>query len=141
MGHCSVGDLTYESAAYVARYVMKKLTGPEGHAEYSRVDPVTGEVFSIRAPYVTMSRRPGIASSWFEEFHDEVYPSDEVVHKGRRFRPPRFYDNKLPEEALSKLKSKRFLKASERKEDLTHERLRVRDECAIARATRFRREL
>jgi hypothetical protein len=27
LGHASVGDLTFESAAYVARYVMKKVNG------------------------------------------------------------------------------------------------------------------
>ena len=27
MGHASVGDLTYESAAYVSRYIMKKVNG------------------------------------------------------------------------------------------------------------------
>jgi hypothetical protein len=29
MGHCLVGDLTFESAAYVARYVVKKINGQQ----------------------------------------------------------------------------------------------------------------
>lgn len=141
LGHCSVGDLTYESAAYVARYVCKKLTGPEGEVEYSRVDESTGEVTRVCAPYVTMSRRPGVGSTWFEKFSAEVYPSDEVVHKGRRFRPPRFYDGKLSEEELDQVKGKRAARVALRKEDLTPDRLRVREVVADARLSRLRRSL
>lgn len=141
LGHCAVGELNYDSAAYVARYVMKKMTGPEGRVAYERVDPVTGEVFDVAPPYVTMSRRPGVGSLWFDRFKSDVYPSDEVVHLGRRFRPPRFYDGKLPEEELDALKEKRARRVALRREDLTPERLAVRAECADARLSRFRRSL
>lgn len=141
LGHSSVGDLTYESAAYVARYVCSKLTGPEGEKEYSRYDSDTGEVWCVRAPYVTMSRRKGIGSSWFEKFASDVYPSDEVVHKGRRFRPPRFYDNKLPEPDLELLKARRAVRVGQRLEELTPERLEVRDQVARAKFDRLGRNL
>lgn len=141
MGHCSVGELTYESAAYVARYVMKKLTGPQGEAAYSRTCPRTGRRFAVAAPYVTMSRRPGVGSTWFEKFGAEVYPADEVVHKGRRFRPPRFYDSKLSEEVLDGLKAKRLRAAFLRKDELSEDRLEVREVCAVARLSSLRRSL
>lgn len=141
MGHTSVGDLTYESAAYVARYVVGKLTGERGEVEYGRVDTSTGEVWSVRPPYVTMSRRPGVGSTWFEKFASDVYPSDEVVHKGRRFRPPRFYDAKLPEAELDEIKRKRVARVAKRAEDLTYERLKVRDECAEVKVQRSKRDL
>lgn len=141
MGHCSVGELTYESAAYVARYVMKKMTGPEGRVEYERVDPRTGEVFDVAPPYVTMSRRPGVGALWFDRFKSDVFPSDEVVHLGRRFRPPRFYDGKLPEVELEAVKAKRVARVAARKDELTPERLSVRAECAAARLSRSRRDL
>lgn len=141
MGHCSVGDLTYESAAYVARYVVKKLTGAPGAEAYSRVDPSTGEVLPIQAPYVTMSRRPGVGASWFEEFGDEVYPSDEVVHKGRRFRPPRFYDGKLDEAQLAEIRCRRRARVAARAEDLSRERLEAREVCAEARIEALKRSL
>lgn len=140
-GHCSVGDLSFESAAYVARYVLKKLTGPEGEVEYSRVDVETGEYFRVRAPYVTMSRRPGLGAKWFEKYSAEVYPADEVVHAGRRFRPPRFYDGKLSEEDLDQVKAGRIRRAVARREDVTPDRLAVREECAAARLSRLRRSL
>lgn len=141
LGHSSIGDLTYESAAYVARYVVGKLTGELGESEYSRYEVSTGEVWSVRPPYVTMSRRPGIGTAWFEKFSSDVYPSDEVVHKGRRFRPPRFYDSKLSESDLERLKRKRVERVAKRSEDLTYDRLRVRDYIAEAKAKRFERKL
>lgn len=141
MGHVAVGDLTYESAAYVSRYVCKKLTGPEGEAAYSRTCPRTGRAWRVAAPYVTMSRRPGVGSTWFDRFGGDVYPSDEVVHMGRRFRPPRFYDLKLPEAELNALKGKRVSRVARRKEDLSYERLAVREVCAGARLGALKRSL
>lgn len=107
-GFCSVGELTFESAAYVSRYILKKRTGPQAAEAYERVDPDTGECFQVRPEFVCMSRRPGLGSKWFEKFSGDVYPSDEVIFKGRRFRPPRFYDEKLPAEDLKILKARRL---------------------------------
>ena len=38
--------MTFESAAYVARYVMKKVTGDAAEAHYTTVNVETGEDFS-----------------------------------------------------------------------------------------------
>lgn len=138
LGHCLIGDLSYESAAYVARYVVKKLTGPRAEA-YDRVDQVTGELVRIQAPYATMSRRPGLAQSWFDKYHSEVFPSDEVVHKGRRFRPPRFYDTKLSDTDLERVKEGRRARARAHAADQVEERLRVREKVAEAKLDTFSR--
>lgn len=79
------GEVTFESAAYVARYVMKKITGEKAEAHYAGRTP----------EYVTMSRRPGIGSGWFEKYKTDVYPRDGVVNRGIISRPPRFYDDLL----------------------------------------------
>ncbi len=81
-GFASVGDVTFESAAYVARYVVKKITGKPAGAHYG-----------ARLPeYSTMSRRPGIARPWFEQFKSDVFPLDEVVIRGGvKCRPPQYY--------------------------------------------------
>lgn len=135
-GHASLGACTYASAFYVAQYCTKKLTG-ERKAEYG----------GRRPPYATMSRRPGIGSTWFDKFMDDVYPSDEVVHDGKRFRPPRFYDEALAgkspagELLLSDLKAGRAAKARSRSDELSPARLRVRERIAEARLSRFRRSL
>jgi len=93
-GHSSVGSATFESAAYVARYIMKKVTGDAADEHYwTSVDPVTGEVFKLKPEYTTMSRRPGIGKSWFERFGTDVFPKDEVVVRGKKLRPPKYYDS------------------------------------------------
>lgn len=99
-GYCSIGDVTFESAAYVARYCVKKITGAgkevrdaRGLLPYERVDVVSGEVHSVKGEYVTMSRRPGIAKSWFDKYKSDVYPHDYFVRRGGvKMPPPRYFD-------------------------------------------------
>lgn len=81
----TIGDVSFESAAYVARYCLKKVTGPGAEAHYA----------GRAREYVTMSRRPGIGAGWFEKFSSDVYPSDSVVVRGREMLPPPFYDRLL----------------------------------------------
>lgn len=138
-GHVSIGELTYESAAYVARYVMKKAVGQDKR-RYERISE-HGEVYHVRPEYVTMSRRPGIGSGWFSKFKGDVFPSDEVVHRGRRYRPPRFYDERLPEAELEALKLKRRQVAAVHGDELSEERLKVREQVAEARSNNLRRDL
>lgn len=84
-GHSVIGEVTFESAAYVARYVMKKVTGEKSQ-----------EYYGDRLPeYTTMSRRPGIGQAWYEKFSSDVYPHDRVIVRGHATRPPRYYDNLL----------------------------------------------
>lgn len=88
-GFCTIGDVTFESAAYVARYVVKKLLGC-GEDELK-------SHYGNRIPeYVTMSRRPGIASGWFDRFSGDVFPGDFVVSRGGvKCKPPRYYFEKF----------------------------------------------
>lgn len=130
-GYSSIGSVTFESAAYVARYIMKKVTGDESELHYTVVDPETGEVVGHKAPeYTTMSRRPGIASGWFGKFKDDVYPKDFVTVRGKKMRPPRFYDRLLESESpyeLEDIKNARIQKAIPYNENNSPERLRVRE--------------
>lgn len=140
-GYVQIGALTFESAAYVARYVMKKVTGTSAEAHYTRYNSDTGECWSVRPEFITMSRRPGIGSNWFDKFHKDVYPSDEVVHNGKRFRPPRYYDSKLPEPTLEELKERRSRMVGKMRDHLTPDKLRVRETIAAARLSRLHRNL
>jgi len=81
-GFSSVGDLTYESAAYVARYCLKKINGPRAESHYQERVP----------EYTTMSRNPGIANDFIREYYQDIYPKDSVHHKGVALRPSRYYD-------------------------------------------------
>lgn len=88
LGHSMIGSVTFESAAYVARYVMKKVTGKNADLNYVNME--TGE---IRLPeYTTMSRRPGIGRGYFDKYSSDIYPRDYAIMRGMKCRPPKFYD-------------------------------------------------
>lgn len=93
-GNCEIGTVTFESAGYVARYVVKKMKA-DYWRDYAELDTQTGEVVERAREYTTMSRRPGIGVEWYERFRSEVYPADSVVVRGRLCRPPRAYDKRL----------------------------------------------
>lgn len=78
-----IGEVTQKSAAYVARYILKKRKLSESYNHYQGKNP----------EYNTMSRRPGIAHDWYKKFQSDVYPGDFVaMDGGYKSRPPRYYD-------------------------------------------------
>ncbi len=93
-GASEIGSLTFESAGYVARYVMKKVNGKDADKHYERVDVDSGELFDLEPEYASMSRRPGIGAEWIAKYGEETYRDDTVVMRGREMRPPKFYDQK-----------------------------------------------
>lgn len=125
-GYSSIGELTYESAAYVARYVTKKVSGKkkaEGHYEYVTKE---GEV-KEREPEqsVCIPQQVGLGRPWLEKYFNDVYPHDFVVFKERKVKPPRFYDRKAEEwepEMFAKVLRERQRKLSDLREELTIER-------------------
>lgn len=129
-GFSTVGQVTFESAAYVARYVTKKISG----AEYSRVHMVNGKFVPITPEYATMSRRPGIGRGWYDKFRSDVYPSDEVVLRGgKKMKPPKAYDRYFEvdnPEVMAELKLQRTTKAEEKAALESYDRLAVKEECA-----------
>jgi hypothetical protein len=86
IGFAVVAEVTWETCAYTARYVMKKLKGAEA-------DFYTN--FNIQPEFTLMSRKPGIARQYYDE-HPEIYDHEYINIStdkgGRRFRPPRYYD-------------------------------------------------
>lgn len=87
LGRAVISEASFEAAAYVARYCVKKVTGKGSKFHYQGRKP----------EFVTMSRRPGIGSGYFDEFKDNIYPNDEVVPDiGRPASlPPRYFDRLL----------------------------------------------
>lgn len=86
LGYAVAGAVTWETAAYTARYVMKKLQGPEAKF-YSDL--------GIEAPFSLMSRRPGIARQWYDDHPGcaaEFYLTVSTEKGGKKFRPPRYFD-------------------------------------------------
>jgi hypothetical protein len=128
-GHSSIGEVTFDSAAYVARYVMKKVTGDAAAEHYSFIDPETGEVLQKKPEYTTMSRRPGIGRGWYDKYHKEVYPHDSVIMNGHQIKPPKFYDRQLEQihnKEYVRIKRERVKKAKKYVDNNTSSRLRTR---------------
>ena len=125
-GFSIIGDVTFDSAAYVARYIMKKVTGKAAETAYDVVD---GDgVVTTRIPeFTVMSRRPGVGRGWFDKYGQETYAHDNCVVKGRLVRPPRFYDGMfeiLEPERMRAIKSERKRRAAlQRDENLIDRRL------------------
>lgn len=129
-GNHLITDCTFETAAYVARYITKKQNGQAAEKHYNGLKP----------EYITMSRRPGIGAGWYEKFKSDVFPRDEVVIRGKKMRPPRFYDKLFDGESpekMSRIKHLRERRAAEHYENNTPERLAVREVCQLARAKKL----
>jgi len=96
-GFSSVGDVTFESAAYVARYVMKKMK--EENTKGQVIDCETGEVMPRVPEYNKMSLKPGIGANFIDKFRSDVFPNDYVVVNGHKAKPPRYYFKRLEQQA------------------------------------------
>lgn len=144
LGHSMIGDVSFESAAYVARYVMKKVTGKQAAEHY--VNKKTGE---LRLPeFVGMSRggreqgSRGIGYNWYKKFKSDMYPEGRKVVNGFEGRTPRYYDNRFEEEdpeGFARMKAQRN-KLIDFEEAQTY-RLLVREEVTEAKIKQLKREL
>lgn len=95
-GYSSVGDVSFESCAYVARYVLKKRSGSLADDRYNLIDSSTGEVVVISPEYATMSRMPGIGYDFFKSSFRDIYPKDFMTFgDGRKLQPPPYFDKLL----------------------------------------------
>lgn len=133
-GFATVGDVTFESAAYVARYITKKITGDLAEKHYQGRQP----------EYTTMSRRPGIGKLWYENFKGDVFPCDNVVIRGKVMKPPRYYDKQLElsdVQLFAKIKIDRKAKALQNAADNTTARLAVKETCKLAQFQQLKRGL
>lgn len=133
-GLSELGSVSFESAAYVARYIMKKMSGPAAEGHYERVDSSTGEVRQVEREFTSMSRRPGIGRPWLDSFGGEVYPEDGVVVRGRLMKPPRFYDLQFEMADPSAAENVRRVRRMKRvRADESIERMADREKCAEAK--------
>lgn len=90
MGYCTIGEVTFESALYCAKYALKKITGDAAY-DYYQVYDENGEVFSREPEFAVQSKRPGLGGFFFDKFFDEIMNNDSVLVSGREVRVPRYY--------------------------------------------------
>lgn len=126
-GFHTIGAVTFDSAAYCARYVLKKVGGPQADEHYKGRLP----------EYTTMSRRPGIGKNWIETYMEDVYNHDRVVVDHDWIcRPPQYYD-RLHEQlhpdrhAAHKQNRKLATTSTSSRIDKTDERLLSRHKVAL----------
>lgn len=147
-GYAVVGEVTWESAAYVARYCVKKINGPEaekhdpvtGLRPYDRVHPFTGEVNEVLPEYATMSN--GIGKAHFYRYMSDIYPHDEVIINGHTQRPPRYYDDlydSINPAMMETIRQERTQKMNKHAADNTRSRLKQRQTVKTKQATFLKR--
>lgn len=144
MGNCWIGNVTFESCAYVARYILKKVTGEQADDHYKMVDLESGEIHQLQPEYVTMSRRPGIAQGWYDKFKTDVWKNDAVVVRGKEMPPPRRYMLlKEAEDPIghASIKRSRAIRGFRNRANATPERLRVREEIKLSKIQMLKRTL
>lgn len=145
-GFSTLGAVTFDSAAYVARYILKKQTGDMAEAHYfSECSKETGLLtHPIQPEYTTMSRRPGIATEWFKQFKNEIYPDDFIVINGKKMPPPKFYQYlyELDENNnIKSVKKRRKTLSIRRKDDNTYDRLLTKEKVTKAKIKHKQRQL
>jgi len=129
-GFATVGQLNYETAAYTARYILKKITGNLANDHYLRNDEY-GVAFWLQPEYVTMSLKPGIGYDYYQQFKSDIFPADlsAVPGKGIVHKVPRYYQNLLEAndpKTLELVKQLRQRFITEHAHDFTPQRLEAR---------------
>lgn len=108
-GDCTVGEVTFESAGYCARYAAKKLThGHDGEHEYE--------------PIAKRSSHSAIGKKWIEKYYKDVFNLGYVVlPTGATCAIPRYYERWLKKthpdfwkQYVTQSKLKAIKKASEK---------------------------
>lgn len=135
-GNCFIGALTFESAAYVARYIVDKKLGEQ--ASYYQEEGIEPE-------FVRMSRRPGIGSTWYEKYQSDIFPRGyAVIRGGIKSSVPRYYSNKYDlSNPLSMKQIKELRKDAMAKQwrNNTPQRLRIRERIKTQQIISLKRNL
>ena len=135
LGYTYTGEASYKSAAYTARYILKKINGQMSESHYKTIDPKTGEITSEKYPEFTRQslgnkETGGIGKSWYDKFGDtDAHNHDEIIIAGRKHPVPRYYDKILEErdpDRYDTIKRARLRNARQHAENNTPARLKVR---------------
>jgi len=143
-GMTTVGDVTFESAAYVARYVMKKRTGKQSAKHYEVIDLESGEIVVRKAEYNQPSRRPAIGKNWIEKYRTDTYPHGKIIINGKETKAPRYYDKQFERfdpEGYELMQFGRQIEAASNAAENTPRRLAAQEEVAHARLSHLKRTI
>lgn len=143
LGRAVIGDFNYSTAAYTARYVVKKYRGKSPELHYSRTNLATGEQYLLTPEFSIMSLKPAIGRDWYDRYQTDFFPSDKAVHDGKIHPIPKYYVKRLEVSnpmLHKKVKDKRR-KSLQDHPDLTPDRLRVREIVKLSQISMLRRTI
>uniref|UniRef100_UPI004048094F rolling circle replication-associated protein n=1 Tax=Shewanella sp. TaxID=50422 RepID=UPI004048094F len=149
-GFATCGELNYQTAAYTARYIMKKVTGLRAEEHYQKIDTRTGEIYQLQPEYITMSlgrkRGQGIGGSFYEKYQTDFFPADEcpIPGKGVYKSVPNYYERLLQEndpDTHAKIKRRREKFRESRKDEYTGHRLDAKEKVKHAQLQQLKRHL
>lgn len=153
LGNVYIGHVTFESSAYVSRYILKKQLGQNSLKLYyeestdTYYDKETGQDYVGEIPeFVRMSRRPGIGAKYFDIYKEQMYRKGNngivSIRSGVTSNTPRYYDNmyeKLDQTHIDNIKKQRRLKAEDSKKLPINRRATIR--MRTTRITTLKRKL
>ncbi|AZL82830.1 replication initiator protein [Apis mellifera associated microvirus 14] len=142
-GFATTGTLTFESAAYVARYCTKKITGHNAKDHYKRQD-AEGE-YELEPEFGHMSLKPGIGAAWLAKYgNTDVWPFDHVITRGMETKPPKYYDKILKRtnpDRFAEIQESREVTAAQWAADQTPDRLAAKEQVKRAQLRQLKRTL
>lgn len=144
-GIATVQDLTPQSAAYCAGYVMKKTLGENAQTAYN-IELEDGTILERTPPYSKCSLKPGIGRTWLDKHGDtDAFQHGYIVIDGAKRNLPKYYDKILRNQNGGNLPEhidiKRQLAAIKARPEATAERLAIREEVHKAKLKNWKRTL
>jgi hypothetical protein len=138
-GYSMVCDVSWDTCAYVARYVTKKWTG-----DYKDFY----ESFNLLPEFSLMSLKPGIARQYFDEHKEDIYRFDELFLKcsdgGKTVQPCSYFDKLFDLEnpdLMQAVKERRKKRGEERQKIVQSNTTLTLDEQLEARQRLFEKRL
>lgn len=146
-GFITVARLSWETAAYTARYIMKKQYGQDAEWYYKSKGKIP--------EFTLMSRKPGLAYDNYAKNYKKIYETDEITIPKKsgavKAKPPKYYDklyDVLEPEKMAAIKKQRkeCMRAAEAAKDkLTtlnrKERREINERSKIEKGRKLIREL
>lgn len=135
LGDTEIGSVTFKSAGYVARYILKK---------QKELDKESGELpyHGRKPPYTAMSLKPAIGKSYYEQFQSDFFPHDfAVMPDGRQTAVPRYYRKLLRDSDPDLFEELRKIRVEKSQNDPnnTPDRIAVREQCRLKKTQRLQR--
>jgi hypothetical protein len=138
-GFHRIGNVTYDSVRYVAKYITKKLDGDmeneimEGEflRHYERYNPDTNQIVTVNKEFCETPRRPGLGNEFVQKYWKELYPSDTVVFNKEAVQTnTKYFDRvmeKINPDMLERVISKRRDYVLSQPEEYTKERMETKE--------------